>query len=260
MAHATVATLFHGGPPEDHQWGQVTFRAELASIPHISRADSFVGFNGSKFEDLNKSPVFGRGRLLLGLPWRFGLELAYTPPLEINGSQADGIYAIAIERPVLSAYGWQLGGRLFAQAGHVEGDITCPQAVVDFGVDDSINNPFGCRAASNDDAELDYHGVELSLSHALSEQTVIWAALAASRLEPEVQVEAELASGPDRARRSTRGIVRTTGLGIQYEFVDRWSVSALLNYTPLTVRRPPDRQQQQDDSVNFRVMLDYQLQ
>ncbi len=41
---------------------------DLGDIPRLSDAQQRVGFGGFKNEDLNKSPVFGRLRLALGLP------------------------------------------------------------------------------------------------------------------------------------------------------------------------------------------------
>jgi hypothetical protein len=60
---------------------------DLGAIPHLSEAQQQVGFGGFKNEDLNKSPVFGRLRLALGLPQGWIAELGYTPPLEIDGSR-----------------------------------------------------------------------------------------------------------------------------------------------------------------------------
>ena len=74
---------------------------DLGSIPHLSDAQQRVGFGGFKNEDLNKSPVFGRLRLALGLPGAWVAELGYTPPLEIGGSRARNVVALAV------------GGRLF---------------------------------------------------------------------------------------------------------------------------------------------------
>ncbi len=259
MAQATVASIFSGPPPQPRELGELVFTAELTSIPHVSSRDSVVGFNGSKFEDLNKSPVFGRGRLLLGLPWQFAAEFAYTPPVELNDSRADGIYGLALERSLWHTERWQLGARVFAQEGHVEADVTCPRSVVAFGVDDIENNPFGCLQPSNDDAEIDHYGGQLSIATSISRQLTAWGGFAVSRLEPQVQVDALLASGPDRALLRTEGTVRTTSLGLTYQTAGPWQFGASASYTPLTVRRPPERDLRHDDSVNVRLTLGYRL-
>lgn len=260
MAHTTVATLFQGAaPPGSSEPWQLTLSGELVTIPHVSRADSFVGFNGTKFEDLNKSPVFGRGRLAVGLPLDFTFELAYTPPLEVDGAKPDGIYGVALERPIFSHGRWRLGGRAFLQAGEVKADVTCPQSVVDFGLDDTVNNPFGCVERSRDIATIDHYGAELSLAAAISPRLDVWGAFSVTRLEPEVQVNALLVDGPDLTLLRTQGTVRTPSLGAGYWFADRWQLAGSVNYTQLEVRRPPDRIQQNDDSFNIRVALSYRL-
>jgi len=69
MARATAATLFLGAAvPDETQPGEWSFSAELSHIPEVDEEDQRVGFDGTKIEDLNKSPVFGRGRLTVGLP------------------------------------------------------------------------------------------------------------------------------------------------------------------------------------------------
>ena len=97
MAYATAATLYHGleVPDRTDPW-DLRLAVEVSNIPSIDIEKTRIGFNGNKFEDLNKSPVFGRGRLWLGLPADFTLELAYTPPLSIGGVRADGIYGFAL--------------------------------------------------------------------------------------------------------------------------------------------------------------------
>ena len=52
-----------------------------------------MGLGGAKQEDLNKSPVFGRLRLTLGLPGGFVADLGYTPPLSIRGTRARDLFA-----------------------------------------------------------------------------------------------------------------------------------------------------------------------
>ena len=67
MAYATAATLYHGleVPDRTDPW-DLRLAVEVSNIPSIDQEKTRIGFNGGKFEDLNKSPVFGRGRLWLG--------------------------------------------------------------------------------------------------------------------------------------------------------------------------------------------------
>lgn len=255
MAHATSATLFTGlGGPRRSEPLALAFGVELASIPEIDEADTQVGFRGTKFEDLNKSPIFGRARLRIGLPAGLTLDLGYTPPLTIDGVTADGIYALALERPVLEIGPWRAGLRAFGQAGHVEGDITCSSDTVAIGVDDPERNPFRCARPSNDDAELDYYGLELSGSRRVADRRwSAFAAFAVTRVNAEVQVNAPLEGVLDRSRLVTAGTIRTATLGALFRPDERWELGLALSYTPLDVQRPPDFRTRSDDFWSLRL-------
>src|SRR5258705_11027088 len=55
--------------------------ADLGTIPHLSHAQQRGVFGSFPNGDLNKSPVFGRLRAAVGLPYDWVAEVAYTPPL-----------------------------------------------------------------------------------------------------------------------------------------------------------------------------------
>jgi hypothetical protein len=100
--------------------------AVLAHVPRLSEAQQRIGFNGTKVEDLNKTPVFGRARIMLGLPSGFVAEVGYTPPLQINGTKPRDLVAVAIGRRLSERGRFSVSARAFAQHGRVGGDITCP--------------------------------------------------------------------------------------------------------------------------------------
>lgn len=258
MAYMSAATLFHGfGPPGPVEpW---TFRvgAGLGSIPHVSRDKARVGFDGTKFEDLNKTPVYGRLRAWLGLPADFTLELGWTPPVEIGGAKPRGIYGLALERPLLRRDRWSLGARLFAQSGRLEGDITCPPevAALDPG---SEGNPFGCREPSSDRVSLDHYGLELTGAARLDGGRLEpFASLAVTRMDAEVQVRARVFGVLDRSVRSADGTLHTVRIGVVHRPAPRWEWQASADYTPLHVRRPPDRERDNDPFWSVRVMGRY---
>ena len=56
-----------------------------------------MGFNGTKVEDLNRTSVFGRPRILVGLPAGFAVEAGWVPPIEINGAKTN-IFNGAVEK------------------------------------------------------------------------------------------------------------------------------------------------------------------
>ncbi len=253
MAYATAASLFHGleVPNAAEPW-QLRLAAEINNIPRIDEEKTRIGFNGAKFEDLNKSPVFGRGRLWLGLPADFTLELAYTPPIRIDGVRPDGIYGIALGRPLLRREGWRLGARIFGQWGHARGDITCSREVVAFGVDDFDNNPFGCEAPSKDDVELDHYGLEFSAAW----QRGRWSPFAAwsiARIHPEVQVNARVFTGLDRSRLWSRDELPSGTLGVEYHNGGKWRWFVAATYTPLEVDRGDGLES--DDFWSVHLML-----
>lgn len=256
MARTTTATLNLGlAPPGDLEPWEIAVAAELASIPHVDTEDRRVGFGGTKFEDLNKSPVFGRGRLRLGLPAGFTVELSWSPPVEIDGVRPDGIYGLSLERPLYRSDRWGLGARLFAQAGHAEGDITCSEEVAsrEPGSDD---NPFGCVGPSNDDIELDHGGLEVFASARLRDgRWQPFASLAVTRMEPEVQVHAPVFNTIDRSQLVTDGTVHTGTLGVAWNASRQWQATAAFSYTPLDARRPPDFDEESDDFWSVRLGL-----
>lgn len=260
MARTTTATLNLGpSPPAPVETWNVEINAELGSIPHVDNADTRVGFGGTKFEDLNKSPVFGRGRLRLGLPADFTAELSYSPPVEIDGVRPDGIYGLALERPLYSGERWSLGARLFGLVGHAEGDITCSEEVArrEPGSDD---NPFGCVGPSNDDIELDHGGAEIFGSASLANgRWRPFASIAVTRIDPEVQVNAPVFGIIDRSQLVTEGTIETGTLGVVYTPLPAWDVTAAFSYTPLDVRRPPDFEEESDDFWSVRLGLTWRF-
>jgi hypothetical protein len=256
MAYMTASTLYHGfDVPNTVQPRALRFGAEIANIPKIDEADLRVGFNGNKLEDLNKSPVFGRGRLWVGLPWDLSMELAYTPPVQIDGVRADRIVGLALGRPLFRHDNWRIGARAFAQHGRASGDITCSREVVAFGVDDFENNPFGCRAPSDDEAELDHYGVEFSAiwqRDGLSPM-VAWSI---ARIDPHVQVNAQVFDTVDRAQLATEGYLRSGTLGVEYRMKNdmRWFLAG--TWTPLEVDRRNGRES--DDFWSIHLLFQIQ--
>jgi len=256
MAHSLSSALNLGSAPAENMmlW-QWSLAAELSSIPHLSREEQRVGFGGFKSEDMNKSPVFGRVRLNLGLPAGFTAQVSWTPPLEIDGARPDGLYGLALERPLVSIGRWQLGGRLYAVRGHVEGDVTCSRHIARI-EPGSLENAFGCTAPSRDRIRMDQHGAELMLSRSMgSGRWQSFIAYASTRMDPFTEVEARLFDSDHNAALGSKGTVDTYSVGASFAASPRWRLSAAFSYTPLEVRRPPLRQSGNGDFPSFRVAL-----
>jgi hypothetical protein len=227
---------------------------DLGAIPHLSEAQQQVGFGGFKNEDLNKSPVFGRLRLALGLPQGWIAELGYTPPLEIDGSRPRNLFALAVGRRVLESDGFALSLRALDQVGDVTGDITCPARLA--GVADPVQNPYGCRAPSNDTFTTDYYGIDATAGwNAGSWSWYASAGIVRTRLS--VQVDAQVYDVIDRSRLTSNASLPWFTIGTRYAFNEQWSFGVELLHVPLDVRRPPDFGLQSDPLSSVRVQLRY---
>ena len=228
--------------------------ADLGNIPRLSDAQRRVGFGGVKDEDLNKSPVFGRLRLALGLPDGWLAELGYTPPLEIDGARPRHAVALALGRRVLETDTFTLSLRAVGQAGRVTGDITCPADVLVAA--DPSGNPFGCRAPSNDTFTTNYYGVDATLGWGVDNGR--WhAGVGIARTRLAVQVDALVDSINDRSRLTSNSLLAWFTAGARYAIDARWSVAGEVLYVPLDVRRPPDDRRESDPLIGVRLQLRY---
>ncbi|HUL65464.1 MAG TPA: hypothetical protein VLW55_12685 [Burkholderiaceae bacterium] len=235
------------------QW---TLAGELGSIPHLSDDQRRIGFDGQKLEDLNKSPVFGRLRLTVGLPYAFVGEMAYTPPLEINGARARNMFDLALGRRLLDHDPWTLSARAFGQIGSVRGDITCPASLA--GVTDVTVNPYLCQAPSNDTFGVNYFGGDLTGSW--NTGPLRWhTTFGIVRTDLDVQVDALTGTVHDRSHLTSSGYLRYVTLGGAFDFATQWSVAAEVLYVPLNVRRGPDAPRENDPLTSVRLSLRYRF-
>lgn len=238
MAYVTSATLMTGfGETPELAAGKGMISAELGHIPRLSDAEQRVGLGGIKQEDLNKSPLAGRARLWLGLPYGLVAELGYTPPIEIDGARPRDLFSAALGRRWIAREQWSLSTRVHAQIGGAGGDITCPAAVA--ASNDPAANPFGCLEPSRDHIRMRYHAAEVTA--AFGPPAASWrgyATLAAARFEPEVQIRAEQRSVRNRSVLVSSGARPYFALGLTHVAGARWQGSTELLYVPLKVNRP----------------------
>lgn len=236
--------------------GDWSVDAVLAYIPRLSEAQQRIGFNGTKVEDLNKTPVFGRARLMVGLPSGFVAEVGYTPSLQINSTRPRDLVAVAIGRRVFERGRFSVSARLFGQHGRVGGDITCPARLT--GVSDRQQNPFGCQAPSDDRVALNYYGVELASAwNAGAWQLHL--GLGAVRSELSVQVDALTFDERDRSRLDARGVLPFATFGVSRDIAPHWNAGVEWLYVPLHVRRPPDFARESDPLTSARLQLRYRF-
>jgi len=256
MAHTVAASLNLGaGPSSPLALWDWRVSAEMGSIPHLSREEQRVGFGGYKLEDMNKSPVFGRARLHIGLPASITAELSWTPPLEINGGSPHNLVGLALERPLWQGESWTIGGRLFAVRGDAKGDTTCSRSVASY-APGTAENPYGCRAPSADTLRMDHEGVELMASRALANgRWQPFVALASTQMSPYVEIKALVFDSLDLSELESGGTVQTLSLGTVYEANPDWQFSIAVSWTPLDVRRPPQFTSRNHDFWSIRLGL-----
>jgi hypothetical protein len=256
MAYMSAATLFSGfGVARSTEPWTFSLAGELGHIPRLSERKRRVGFDGTKLEDLNKSPVYGSARFHLALPADFGLELGWTPPVTIGGARPNRLAAIALERPFFEGNDWRGAARIFHQRGRVTGDFTCDRETASH-PPGSPGNPFGCRAASRDRFTLNQTGLELSVAHQLPGTALEpYLAYTATYMRPRTRVQAETFGVLDRSLLTTSMTTHTVTIGMKYDVGGRWSLLGALAWTPLDARRPPDGQRSTHDLWSVRAML-----
>lgn len=258
--HYTSVTLLSGlSLPRAREPGEVSIGFEAGRIPQLSENERTVGFNGLKEEDLNKAPLFARPRLSVGLPWDTTLILSYLPPVRVWGLKPS-LYAVAIERPVLARGPWQLGARLYAQTGVVQGAFTCSDEVAE-SPPGSPGNPYGCEQQSTDRAYQRYVGLEASLARSIAAVPglQLYGTLALNHLDTTVKVHAQTFGFADRSRLDADDDTISGQLGFVYALDERLELGVGVFYTPLEVRRYPWDSTSNDPLVNLRAMLSYRL-
>ena len=253
VAASTLMTAFGEVPALPAWHWQVA--AEIGHVPRLSESQQRVGFSGSKQEDLNRSPVFGRLRLIVGLPVGFVAELGYTPPLTVRGTRARDFLAAALGRRVLERDALSVSMRIFGQRGRVHGDITCPARLAGAPIDE---NPLGCQEPSNDRVVLNYHGLDATLAWRLPGWQ-LHATAGVARTELEVQVDALTFDVRDRSRLVARSSRPFAALGVSCDLDSRWRLGAEVLHVPLKVQRELDGASRDDPFSAVRIRLAYRF-
>ena len=152
MAYTTASSLnLNQSVTRSLEAGQFRIATEISSIPRLSEEQQKVGFNGVKDEDLNKSPIFGRLRLSIGLKWNTTAEISITPPFEISGAKPKKLWGLALARSLIEDDNLRLGVRFFMMRGKVEADVTCSSAKAKL-EPYTPENPVGCCLLYTSDA------------------------------------------------------------------------------------------------------------
>lgn len=258
MKYFASVTLLSGfGPPRDFEPGTIEFGLETAWVPSLSEVERTVGFNGTKTEDLNKTPFFARPRMEIGLPHRWSLQLSYLPPVEVFDVKPN-LLAAAIGRPLYRSELWAAGMRVSGQYGSIEGDFTCSEEDAAAG-SDLQRNPFGCEVPSEDEYTIRTAslGLDFSRRPSVSSPFEPYLALVVTYMDLDFQVNARYSGLADRTLLLTHGFTASLAAGLRYQATHRVAAHLELFYTPLEVIRPPDTSRQTDELVNLRALLAY---
>ncbi len=257
FAALATPTMF-GVAGETEPW-RFDLALEGGSIPSLSEEERRVGFNGTKVEDLNRAPLFGRPVVRLGLPADFSLSAGWVPPIDFDGVTPN-LLSLALARPLWTGERGRLGAQAFYLDGKIEGDISCPQDEVDAG-DDPIGNPFGCEEASDDTMSIASWGVELGYAWRATPTVELFVSGIWQQLDSEFQVRAFYDGFVDRNKLVYDGddIAWTAGLG--WQATEQLRLAGELFYSPLDVVRDPTGQgpSENDPLFNFRLMGTYKL-
>ena len=258
MKYFTSATVLSGlSTPDTLPPGSIAIQFESGWLPPLSAAQQRVGFNGATPQDLNKTPVFMRPRLAIGLPARMAIVAGVDPPVRAFGV-TPRLVAVGIEGPIYDSSTWRVNWRAYGQTGSVTAAVTCPSGVLAFRPG-SAGNPAGCTAESSDETRLRYAGVELQLARRIGRRLLPHAAAGGHFVDTVFQTNAQTFGEPDRTRLRTSGIAFAASAGVGYAVSERLAVSADLFYAPLTVRRTPASPVTLDPMINGRVLVSYRV-
>jgi hypothetical protein len=259
LEYFAAATTFTGlGPPKVRKPGTIEVALEVGWIPYLRMDQRRVGFDGTALEDLNKTLLLARPRLVLGLPGGVSAEVGWIPPIEIHGGTSNLISA-ALERPFVEGRRLTLGLRAYGQLGHAKGDFTCPKDVV-AEEPGSPGNPQGCEAPSKDTSTLDVAGAALTGGLRLGERgEALHFAVGGTYNDLEFQVGAVTFGHLDDTRLATHGWTGWVAAGVGGPLGERFWFGLEAFYSPLVVRRPPRREAEYDGYFNVRAMLRYRI-
>ena len=259
MSYVTSASLNHSSSfKETLKVGEYTFMAELSSVPKLNAKQQLIGFAGLKSEDLNKSPFFGRGIITTGFFGDSLLELSWTPSIKINDTKPSDMWGVALSKVIYSDERNDVAIRFFNMNGSATASVTCSEDMVVQPLY-SEGNISGCVGTSNDVIDLSHYGVELIYHH----DTALlgfepWLAIASTKINPSVEINAPLEFIDERAYVETRGTLLSLNLGADYLVSEKWSLSFGTSFTPLDVNRP-SYAGGNDNFWNFKVNITYTL-
>ena len=238
------------------EFGELVVSAELSTIPKLNSKQQKIGFGGLKYESLNKSPVFGRGKLKIGFYWDTIFEFSLTPSVEIKGAKPKDLYGFALSKELFENDNLNLGVRVFNLSGYAVADVTCSAEVVNQPLY-TPGNPSGCIETSSDKIDLGHYGFELIMNPNIkNEKFKPWFSLTSSKIDPSVRIDAQLELTREIAYVETKGTLSTFTAGFNYSLSEKWTLNIGTSYTPIDVVRPSSAGGN-DNFWNFRIGVSF---
>ena len=255
----TTSILSSYSPPAIKESGALDLDLEIVDIPELGDSYRRVGFNGTKLEDLNKSPIFVRPLITYYFKPKISLTLSYAPPIEV-WDVTPHIFSGSINWTFINSDPWRFGLRFYGQVGTVEGAFTCPPEDV-AGGDDPLLNPFGCVAVSNDTAHLNYYGIEFSGAYQMEKFNGLttFFSLGVNHQLNEFDINSTLFGEPDIRTQKSDGNVFSLSGGLLHPLTDKIELGVQVFYAPLDVIRFGKSVPENDSLVNVRFLLSYSL-
>lgn len=254
---ASLSALTSLGVPEPMGAGAIDVGFEGGTVPQLSEEERRVGFDGTKVEDLNRTRVFGRARAHIGVSDSTRVELAYTPPIDIDGVTPN-LFAVGLARPFAVTESFQLGARGYFQFGTIDGDITCSEAEAAAGPDPE-RNPLLCEAPSNDELSQRVLGGEIVAGYTSGGPWRPYGGVAVNYMDLEFQVDARYAGLIDRTLQLTDGATVSVTGGVSFLPNEQWRLTGEVFYSWLSVVRPPSTTSTNDGLLNARFWVAYRI-
>lgn len=248
-------------PGELRNVGTISVGLEEDWIPMLDHGQETVGFDGTKFEDLNKAPALIRPVIGVQLPWNFKVFATAPPPISTFGIKPR-LFAFGVERPLLERGPWMLDWQGYGQVGSVKGAFTCPQSVLAY-PPGSPNNPDYCVGLSADIATLHFAGTQFQVAHQLPQlpKLIPHASVAGTFADVAFQSHGPTMGpggfGLAQVRQWTRGGMFSTAGGASYLFTPQLSFTLDVFYAPLEVSRTAGAPATNDGLFNVRALLSY---
>lgn len=261
VAATLPSTMPPVAPAELRNVGTISVGLEADWIPMLDEGQEIVGFDGTKFEDLNKAPALIRPVIGVQLPKDFKVFATAPPPISTFGIKPR-LFAFGVERPLLERGSWMLDWQGYGQVGSVKGAFTCPQSVLAF-PPGSTGNPDYCVGLSADIATLHYAGMQFQVAHTLPQlpKLVPHASVAGTFVDVAFQSHSPTMGpagfGLAQVRQWTRGGMFSTTGGVSYLFTPQIAFTMDVFYAPLGVSRTKGASVTNDGLFNVRAQLSY---